>query len=102
MWTLFITLTWIIIIGTLIRALISGIEALPRVAKEARIKKEEEKWRKQREKAYSERIEREKGSHSSMIYQMQKENNPYRKDFYYLFKPEEREFFNPSNSWFNT
>ena len=93
---------WFIIIGCLIKLAVDSIIGFPDFIKKLRLKYEEEKWRKQREKAYSERIEREKCFNSSVIYQMQKENNPYRKDFYYLFKPEDREFFNSSNSWFNT
>lgn len=82
MFSLFIALTWIIIIGALIGALISGIRALPRIARE-------EQFRQQKEKEYYASIEKWKEIDIEM-YKTIADINPFDYKTYYAKPPEYR------------
>lgn len=96
MFTLFVIMLWIIIIGTLIGAAMHVVSGIPGFFREARLRYEEEKWRQCKEKEFLKSIEWEK--RNPRLYEMRKATNPYRKDFYYLLKPKDRGFFNPEDS----
>lgn len=82
MFSLFIALTWIIIIGALIGALISGIRALPRIARD-------EQFRQQQEKEYLASIEKWK-EWDMEHYQTFVKLNPFNRKNYYGLMPENR------------
>ena len=82
MFTLFVTMLWVIIIGALIGAVISGIKALPCVARE-------ERFRQQKEKEYYASIEKWKATDMEM-YRMLAEINPFEYKTYYAKPPEYR------------
>lgn len=92
MFTLIVIMLWIFIIGTLIGGIIIVIRGVPGFLRESRLKYEEEKWRKQMELDYLKSIEYEKNT-NNIMYNMMRDNNPYRKDFYYLFQPKNREYW---------
>ncbi|WP_294523470.1 hypothetical protein [uncultured Anaerovibrio sp.] len=91
-------LLWILIVGTLIGLFIDFIRGIPKFLRELPLKnekrkrlKEEEKWRKQKEKEYLDKIEWLKITPD--IYQTKKNKNPYRKDFYYRLSEEFRGYY---------
>ncbi|WP_027407245.1 hypothetical protein [Anaerovibrio sp. RM50] len=91
MFTFIVIILWIIIIGTLIGGIIHAIRGVPGFLRESRLKYEEEKWRQEKEKEFLKRIEWEK--QNPRIYEMRKENNPYKKNIYYLSQPKYREYW---------
>lgn len=82
MFTLFVIMLWVIIIGALLGAAISGIKALPDVARE-------EQFRQQKEKEYYASIEKWKEIDIEM-YKTLADINPFDYKTYYAKPPEYR------------
>ncbi|WP_407399991.1 hypothetical protein [Anaerovibrio sp.] len=89
MFTLFVIMLWVIIIGALIGAVIKGIKALPTVAKE-------EQFRQQKEKEYYASIEKWKEIDIEM-YKTLADINPFDYKTYYAQPKEYRPKDIPQN-----
>lgn len=85
-----IAIFWFIVIACIIKLAIDAILGIPVFFREWRLKKTEETWRIEKEKEYDQSLWNVTDARMNELY---KENNPYRKDYYYLFPQEERKFF---------
>lgn len=82
---------WLMIIVLFIGSIFYIIRGIPGFLRESRLKNEEEKWRQKKEKEFIKSIEWEK--HNLHIYEMRKDDNPYKREQYYLFQPQNREYW---------
>lgn len=95
MFGLLIAIFWFIVIACIIRLLIDVVRGTPVFFRGLRLKNAEEAWRLKKEEEYDQSLW---NVTDKRMHELYKGNNPYRKDYYYLFPQEERKFFMEENS----